>query len=81
MALPMLALGIYLFSNITSNIYKRFKYYGRGYISFGDPVTINDFLDQNAPTWKQDSLGITANSKPSWLFDTVNQLSDQITER
>lgn len=60
------------------NIYKRFKYYGRGYISFGDPVTINDFLDQNAPTWKQDSLGITANSKPSWLFDTVNQLSDQI---
>lgn len=62
------------------NIYKRFKYYGRGYISFGEPITISDFLTQNVPNWKEDTRGLTKarNTDPSWLFDIVNQLSDEI---
>jgi glycerol-3-phosphate O-acyltransferase len=60
------------------NIYKRFKYYGRGYISFGEPITIKNYLEQNIPTWQDDIRGMSPNAKPSWLFDTVNQLSDQI---
>ncbi len=60
-------------------IYKRFKYYGRGYISFGEPVTIRDSLDQNVPGWEQETLGATMGSlRPAWLFDTVNQISDEI---
>lgn len=62
------------------NFYKRLKYYGRGYVSFGEPIVLPTFLRENVPNWRDD---ITEGqfSKPEWLFDTVNNLSDEIVMR
>ncbi|MGN1394351.1 MAG: glycerol-3-phosphate 1-O-acyltransferase PlsB [Succinivibrionaceae bacterium] len=62
------------------NIYKRFKYYGRGYISFGRPLTITEYLDKNQPYWKND-INKFIYPKPSWLFNTVNNISEEVVMR
>lgn len=62
------------------NIYKRFKYYGRGYVSFGDPLSLPTFLRDYVPNWRDD-INDQIIPRPSWLFDTVNSISDEIVMR
>lgn len=58
-------------------IFKRFRYYGRGYVTFGDPISVPKFLNRLVPNWQKD-IDPSGNARPEWLFDTVNQLSHQI---
>lgn len=58
-------------------IFKRLRYYGRGYIIFGNPVKVPDFLDKHVPNW-HDDVSATGIQRPDWLHDTVEQLSHQI---
>ena len=58
-------------------IFKRLRYYGRGYVTFGDPVIIPRFLSQYVPTWRQD-LDPTGRARPAWLHETVDQMSHEI---
>ena len=62
------------------NFYKRLRYYGRGYVSFGEPIVLTTFLRETVPDWRKY---ITPGefSRPAWLFDTVNALSDEIVMR
>ncbi len=59
------------------NIFKRFKYYGRGYVNFGEPITLPTFLRDHVENWR-DCINIPSGEKPAWLYDTVNNLSDEI---
>ena len=59
------------------NFYKRLKYYGRGYVSFGEPISLPTFLREHVPEWRNDIVP-DAYPRPKWLFDTVKQLSDEI---
>lgn len=58
-------------------IFRRLRYYGRGYVTFGKPIEIPDFLNEKQPNWRDyiDPEGI---KKPHWLFETVNRLADNI---
>ena len=58
-------------------IFKRFRNYGRGYVTFGEPVIVPKFLSQNVPNWKDD-IDPTGTARPEWLNDTVNQLAHRI---
>lgn len=58
-------------------IFKRLRYYGRGYVTFGDPISVPKFLNQLIPDWHKD-IDPSGNARPAWLHDTVNQLSHQI---
>lgn len=58
-------------------IFKRLRYYGRGYVTFGDPISVPKFLNQLVPDWRKD-IDPSGNARPAWLYDTVNQLSHQI---
>ena len=58
-------------------IFKRLRYYGRGYVTFGEPVIVPRFLNKHVPNW-HDYIDPTGNSRPEWLYDTVNQLSHEI---
>ncbi len=62
------------------NIFKRFKYYGRGYVGFGEPISLPTFLRDNIKNWRDD-ISPTGLAKPEWLFRTVNALSDEIVMR
>lgn len=51
--------------------------YGNGYVNFGEPININQFLNQQVPDWKQ-AIDPIDPQKPSWLTPTVNVLANQV---
>ncbi|WP_088331114.1 glycerol-3-phosphate 1-O-acyltransferase PlsB [Lacimicrobium sp. SS2-24] len=53
---------------------KKLKNYGHGFLSFGDPISLNQYLDQQVPTWRNDAH----EKKPTWLTPTVNHLAHQV---
>lgn len=58
-------------------IFKRLRYYGRGYVTFGRPVIVPRFLTEHVPDWHQD-IDPSGNARPEWLYDTVNLMSHEI---
>ena len=56
---------------------KNLKNYGRGYLNFGDPISINQYLNDNQPDWR-DSIHATDVQKPQWLGPQVANLADQV---
>lgn len=58
-------------------IFKRLRNYGRGYVTFGEPVVVHKFLNENVPSWKND-IDPKGTARPVWLNDIVNQLAHRI---
>ena len=58
-------------------IFKRLRYYGRGYVTFGDAVIIPRFLSSAVPNWREwcDPAG---RARPEWLHDTVDAMAHEI---
>ncbi|QBY04085.1 glycerol-3-phosphate 1-O-acyltransferase PlsB [Thalassotalea sp. HSM 43] len=56
---------------------RKLRNYGKGYVNFGEPISINDYLDSNVPEWKE-SIDPIDPPKPKWLTPTVNGLADQV---
>ncbi len=54
--------------------------YGYGYVNFGEPITLNNYLNQQVPDWKQDIHPLDV-QKPQWLNPAVAQLADRIMQR
>lgn len=57
---------------------RKLKNYGYGCLNFGEPILLNQYLDEQVPQWRDD-LGST--DKPAWLTPTVNDLGNNILER
>ena len=58
-------------------IFKRMRYYGRGYVTFGKPVIVPRFLSKEVPNWRND-IDPSGTRIPGWLYSTVNSLSRRI---
>lgn len=56
---------------------KNLKNYGRGYLNFGEPIHINQYLNEHQSDWQQ-SIHPTDVQKPSWLNNKVAKLGDEI---
>jgi glycerol-3-phosphate O-acyltransferase len=56
---------------------KNLKNYGRGNLNFGDPISINQYLNDNQPDWRE-SIHPTDVQKPQWLGPQVASLADQV---
>lgn len=55
------------------------KNYGQVHVSFGEPIELDERLDQHQPDWRQE--GSEADLKPAWLSPLVDELaSDILTE-
>lgn len=59
---------------------RKLKNYGHGFLNFGEPIQLNNFLDQQVPEWR-DAKNSETDKKPSWLTPTVNNLASQIMVR
>src|SRR5690606_29463490 len=53
--------------------------YGYGYVNFGQPLTLNNYLNQRVPDWKQDIDPLEA-AKPQWLNPVVADLAQQMMQ-
>lgn len=58
-------------------IFKRLRYYGRGYVTFGEPVIVPRFLSKAVPNWRDD-IDPTGRGKPAWLYETVENMAHEI---
>lgn len=59
---------------------KSLRNYGNGYVNFGEPININQYLNEKVPTWKEAIDPFDA-QKPNWLTPTVNEMSNQLMTR
>ena len=56
---------------------KSLRNYGNGYVNFGEPINVNDFLSEHVPDWKE-AIDPIEPQKPSWLTPTVNTMAEQV---
>ena len=56
---------------------KNLRNYGKGFVNFGQPININQFLSKQVPNWKAD-IDPVEPKKPSWLTPQVNVLAVQV---
>ncbi len=59
---------------------RKLKNYGYGFLNFGDPITLTNYLDDKVPDWRQ-TMDANPEKKPSWLTPTVNDLANQVMLR
>ncbi|SCC32583.1 glycerol-3-phosphate 1-O-acyltransferase PlsB [Gilliamella intestini] len=63
----------------TIKAFLKLKKLGFGYVNFGQPIPLNQFLNQHVPEWR-DAIEATGTQRPQWLTPTTNLLAKQIME-
>ncbi|WP_025821512.1 glycerol-3-phosphate 1-O-acyltransferase PlsB [Shewanella marina] len=51
--------------------------FGQGYVNFGKPITLHNFLNGRVENWRDD-VKADPDQKPTWLTPTVNALANQV---
>ncbi|MGL5223820.1 MAG: glycerol-3-phosphate 1-O-acyltransferase PlsB [Aeromonas sp.] len=59
-------------------ILRKLRNYGRGFVNFGEPLTLNNYLNEHIPDWKQH---IGTEERPEWMAATVNDLAERLMTR
>ena len=63
----------------TLKAFFKLKKLGLGYVNFGDPIPLNQFLTQNVPNWRE-AIEPSGALRPNWLTPTTNLLAKGIME-
>ncbi|MBY7818266.1 glycerol-3-phosphate 1-O-acyltransferase PlsB [Vibrio fluvialis] len=56
---------------------RKLRNFGQGYVNFGEPIPLNQFLNEQVPEWTQDIDPLGA-SKPQWMTPVVNKLATKM---
>ncbi|MBM7038660.1 glycerol-3-phosphate 1-O-acyltransferase PlsB [Vibrio ulleungensis] len=56
---------------------RKLRNFGQGYVNFGEPIVLNQYLNEHAPQWHENVGKIDA-PKPQWMPGVVNQLANQM---
>jgi glycerol-3-phosphate O-acyltransferase len=59
---------------------RRLKNYGYGFLNFGEPINLSNYLDKSVPDWREQQQA-EPDKKPQWLNPVVNNLADNVMER
>ncbi|WP_293746272.1 glycerol-3-phosphate 1-O-acyltransferase PlsB [uncultured Paraglaciecola sp.] len=59
---------------------KKLKNYGYGFLNFGEPINLTNYLDQQAPDWRKEQEA-NGDKKPKWLTPVVNELANDVMGR
>ncbi|UJF22059.1 glycerol-3-phosphate 1-O-acyltransferase PlsB [Shewanella sp. OMA3-2] len=51
--------------------------FGQGYVNFGEPINLQNFLKQQSPDWREE-IAKDPDQKPSWVTPAVNLLANQV---
>ncbi|WP_371194302.1 glycerol-3-phosphate 1-O-acyltransferase PlsB [Glaciecola sp. SC05] len=58
---------------------RKLKNYGHGFVNFGEPIQLSNFLDESVSDWREQKA--LDDKKPKWLTPVVNSLADKIMTR
>ncbi len=56
---------------------RKLRDFGQGYVNFGEPIPLNQYLNEHAPDWHQD-IDPMGSNKPQWMTPVVNQLATKM---
>ena len=59
---------------------RKLKNYGYGYVNFGEPIQLNQYLEKQIPQWRE-KLPKDPDKKPAWLTPMVNDLANEVMLR
>ncbi len=59
---------------------RKLKNYGHGYVNFGEPVSLSQFMDSRVPDWREHRSE-AQDKKPAWLTPVVNELANNVMTR
>ncbi|MGM0526199.1 MAG: glycerol-3-phosphate 1-O-acyltransferase PlsB [Pseudomonadota bacterium] len=58
---------------------RNLKNFGQGYVTFGQPINLKNFLDQQVDNWQSSiTRGAEEPERPSWLTPAVNRLAETV---
>ncbi|RUO76020.1 glycerol-3-phosphate 1-O-acyltransferase PlsB [Idiomarina seosinensis] len=58
---------------------RNLKNFGQGYVTFGQPINLKSFLDQQVDNWQSSiTRGAEEPERPNWLTPTVNRLAETV---
>ncbi|PJC85011.1 glycerol-3-phosphate 1-O-acyltransferase [Vibrio sp. HA2012] len=55
----------------------KLRNFGQGYVNFGEPIPLNQYLNEHVPDWTQDINPVEA-PRPKWMTPIVNQLATKM---
>ena len=56
---------------------RKLRNFGQGYVNFGEPISLNHYLNEQVPQWHQDIDPIEP-QRPQWLNPVVNDLANKM---
>ncbi|PMO71798.1 glycerol-3-phosphate 1-O-acyltransferase PlsB [Vibrio splendidus] len=56
---------------------RKLRNFGKGYVNFGEPIQLNQYLNEHAPEWTKD-IDPMGTSKPQWMNPVVNGLATKM---
>ncbi len=56
---------------------RKLRNFGLGYVNFGEPIQLNQYLNEHAPEWTKD-IDPMGSSKPQWMNPVVNRLANKM---
>ncbi|TCT36103.1 glycerol-3-phosphate acyltransferase [Vibrio crassostreae] len=56
---------------------RKLRNFGKGYVNFGEPIQLNQYLNERSPEWTKD-IDPMGTSKPQWMNPVVNDLATKM---
>ncbi|WP_182056451.1 glycerol-3-phosphate 1-O-acyltransferase PlsB [Pantoea sp. ME81] len=59
---------------------RKLRNLGQGYVNFGDPLPLMNYLNKNVPEWR-DAIDPIEPQRPAWMTPTVNDIAARLMVR
>lgn len=56
---------------------KKLRNFGQGYVNFGEPIHLNQFISERVPDWHNDIDPVTP-QRPAWMNSVVSDLTQKM---
>ena len=61
-------------AGLVLRVSKKLRNLGQGFVNFGEPITLSNYLNQHFPEWKEQNY----DEKPQWFAPAVDEISKQV---
>ncbi|MDC2825120.1 glycerol-3-phosphate 1-O-acyltransferase PlsB [Rodentibacter pneumotropicus] len=61
-------------AGLVIRVIKKLRNLGQGFVNFGEPITLSNYLNQHFPDWKDNHH----EEKPQWFNHAVSEISNQV---
>lgn len=62
-------------AGLVLRVIKKLRNLGKGYVSFGEPIQLNNYLNQNYPEWKEN---YNQGERSAWFANAVDAVANQV---